>query len=194
MISQWWRVFISPQKKPRPKNNDKSPHMSHLKQVAKMGSLILVVRFRPRCRGIMWNSPTKIVAGSNLSNLAPLDVWRNLSPEKPHVWMFFSGTWKCFCVALMHVLRNYWKIVFLDHTCFEAPPKWKYLSMLPISSLTSWPQYLNLCNCWIMRKRLESNIYSFETGHFKSSNPDSWVVTLILVMSMSPRDLYWHSG
>lgn len=72
MISQWWRVFISPQKKPRPQNNDKSPHMSHLKQVAKMGSLILVVRFRPRCRGIMWNSPTKIVAGSNLSNLAPL--------------------------------------------------------------------------------------------------------------------------
>lgn len=40
MISQWWRVFISPQKKPRPQNNDKSPHMSHLKQVAKMGSLI----------------------------------------------------------------------------------------------------------------------------------------------------------
>ena len=196
MIFQWVTCFCLPPKK----NIDQKTTTNRLTSVPTSNRLPRwvawspLVRFRPWCRGIMRNSLTKIVAGSNLSNLAPLADYLNEPVTRKKNLMyelcFFSGTWKCFCVGLMHVLRNYWKIVFLDHTCFEAPPKWNTFQCF---QSVPWPHDLNISSSLqllIHGKRLESNIALKRV----ISNPNSWVVTPVLVMPTSPRDLYWQSG
>lgn len=190
MISQWVTCFCLPPKK----NIDQKTTTNRLTSVPTSNRLPRWVAWFSLfssdlgARGIMWNSPTKIVGGSNLSNLAPLaDYWNEPVTRKTSCMNVFSGTWKCFCVALMHVLRN------LLTLCFSITHALKHhQSGIPFNAsnqfldlMTSISQSLQLL---IHGKRLESNI-AFETGHFKSSNPDSWVVAPVLAMPMSPRDL-----